>query len=291
MLSKIIAVARSSALSIRLIATHPLTRNHKLLAFARVAHWQVKSRLHSELIVPWIGRTKLAVRRGMTGATGNIYTGLHEFNDMAFVLHFLRNDDIFADIGANVGSYTVLASGLCRARTISFEPDPTTFAALVRNIAVNNLEALVTPRNEALGPAPGKAELTIGLDTINRIVAGPGGSTQTVPMDTLDRALDGTVPCLMKLDVEGFEFEILRAADRTLRSPILRAVLTEDSSPPVAEMLHRAGFRERSYDPFSRRLRARDAREGGNTLFLRDEAFVQRRLSEAATIHVLGTRL
>jgi FkbM family methyltransferase len=284
MLSKIISSAR-------FIATHPLTRNHKLLAFARVAHWQVKSRLHSELIIPWIGGTKLAVRRGMTGATGNIYTGLHEFHDMAIVLHLLRSDDIFADIGANVGTYTILASGLCRARTLSFEPDPTTFAALVRNIALNKLEALVTARNEALGSAPGNAELTIGLVTVNRIVAGPGGSTQTVLMETLNRALHGKVPCLMKLDVEGFEFEILRAADRPFRSPILKAVLTEDSSPPVTELLHQAGFRERSYDPFARRLRARDSSEGGNTLFLRDEAFVQQRLSEAAAIHVLGTRL
>jgi hypothetical protein len=42
--------------------------------------------------------------------SGNIYAGLHEFGDMAFVLHFLRAGDLFADVGANIGSYTVLAS-------------------------------------------------------------------------------------------------------------------------------------------------------------------------------------
>ena len=70
----------------------------------------------------------------MTGATGNIYAGLHEFADMAFTLHFLRPDDLFMDVGANVGSYTLLASGVCKARTISFEPYPETMAALRRNI-------------------------------------------------------------------------------------------------------------------------------------------------------------
>ena len=48
----------------------------------------------------------------MTGATGNIYCGLYEFLDMAFLLHFLRNGDLFGDIGSNIGSYTVLATGL-----------------------------------------------------------------------------------------------------------------------------------------------------------------------------------
>ena len=275
----------------RFIGSHPLTRNHRLRALARFAHWQMRSRFRSELIVPWIGGTKLAVRRRMTGATGNIYVGLHEFKDMAFVLHFLREGDDFADIGANVGSYTILASGVCRAHTMAFEPDPVTFKALMRNIAVNNLSALVMARNEALGPATGSAELTIGLDTVNRIIVDPSTKTQTVAMETLDRALDGVAPCLMKLDVEGFEFEILRAAAKTLKSPMLKAILTEDNSPRVTEILHRAGFSERTYDPYTRQLQAHNGRDGSNTLFLRDDAFVQQRLTDANTIDVLGTRL
>ena len=99
------------------IAGHPLTRDRKLRAFSRLLRWQVESRLRHEVIVPWVEGTRLAARRGMAGATGNIYCGLHEFEDMAFVLHFLRPGDFFADVGANIGSYTVLASGVCKART------------------------------------------------------------------------------------------------------------------------------------------------------------------------------
>ena len=81
-----------------------------------------KRRSHS----PWIGGQRLSIRRGMRGATGNIYVGLHEFADMMLTLNFLREGDLFLDIGANVGSYTVLASGICRAVTWAFEPDPGT---------------------------------------------------------------------------------------------------------------------------------------------------------------------
>ena len=86
------------------LATHPLTKHRRLPAMARVLRWQIASRI-KEVIVHWIGGTRLAARRGMTGLTGNIYAGLHEFADMAFLLHFLRPSDLFADVGANVGSY------------------------------------------------------------------------------------------------------------------------------------------------------------------------------------------
>ena len=135
------------------IASHPLTRDRKLRAFTRLLRWQVESRLRGEVVVPWVEGTRLAARRGMAGATGNIYCGLHEFEDMAFVLHFLRPGDLFVDIGANIGSYTVLASGVRKARTMAFEPDPLTFEALSRNIALNQLEELGTrPRMRSRVP-------------------------------------------------------------------------------------------------------------------------------------------
>ena len=101
----------------RAFATHPLTQDAPLRAWARFTLWQVRSRLQDEIHLPWIGGQRLAVRRGMTGATGNIYVGLLEFPDMMFPLHFLQEDDLFLDIGANVGCYTILASGVCRAKT------------------------------------------------------------------------------------------------------------------------------------------------------------------------------
>ncbi len=76
----------------RFIANHPLTRDHKIHAMSRWLRWQFGSRvLGWPVVVPFVGDTRLLARPGMTGATGNIYCGLHEFEDMAFVLHFLRS--------------------------------------------------------------------------------------------------------------------------------------------------------------------------------------------------------
>src|SRR4051812_3701990 len=105
----------------RFISAHPLTKNARLRALGRIAMWQIKCRMQSEVLIPWVENQKLIVKRGMTGATGNIYVGLHEFTDMMFVLHFLRRGELFLDVGANVGTYAVLASGVCKANTWAFE--------------------------------------------------------------------------------------------------------------------------------------------------------------------------
>jgi len=164
----------SSSSALNRLLHHPLTPDHRAARFARLCRWQIASHLRREVIVPWVGGMRLAARRGMTGATGNIYAGLHEFADMAFTLHFLRPDDLFLDVGANVGSYTLLASGVCKARTISFEPDPQTMALLRRNIDLNGLDGRVLVEQTAVGAEDGEVEFTLGREATTMRLDEPG---------------------------------------------------------------------------------------------------------------------
>jgi len=127
--------------TIKFITDHPLNRKNRLTAIVRFLKWQAGSRLVPGAIVyDWINDTKFLVRTGETGLTGNIYTGLHEFQDMGFLLHFLRNDDLFIDVGANVGSYTILASSAIGARGIAFELIASTYKKLIENMRLNGLD-------------------------------------------------------------------------------------------------------------------------------------------------------
>src|SRR5262245_46306688 len=167
----------------------------------------------------------------MTGATGNIYARLHEFADMAFTLHFLRPDDLFLDVGANVGSYTLLASGVCKARTIAFEPDPQTMALLRRNIDLNGLDGRVVLEQAAVGAEEGEVEFTIGRDTGNHVTKANEGRSQRVSMRALDRIVGLTPPTMVKVDVEGYEADVFRGAQAVLNAPMLKAVITEGQKP------------------------------------------------------------
>ncbi len=273
-------------------STHPLTRDAPLRAWARFTSWQLKSRIKEEVLFSWIAGQRLAVRSGMTGATGNIYVGLHEFADMMFPLHFLRESDLFLDIGANIGSYTVLASGVCRARTWAFEPDPDTLHHLKRNIAINELDGLVTVFECALGPTQGEVPFTVGLDTVNRVAAANDKKVRIVRQERLDKLVGTSQPIMIKMDVEGYEGDLLRGAEALLANPCLKVIELETVTPEINHMLFSNQFERAYYDPFSRRLdREPVDPTSSNSLFIRDRPFVETRLAIAKKIEVLGRRI
>ena len=89
----------------------PLSFNNKLKVILRFIKWQISQGIfQSTIIYNFTQNSKILIKKSMTGATGNLYYGLDEFNDMGFLLHFLRKKDVFIDVGSNVGSYTILAS-------------------------------------------------------------------------------------------------------------------------------------------------------------------------------------
>ncbi len=223
----------------------------------------------------------------MTGATGNFYTGLHEFGDMGFLLHFLRSQDLFVDVGANIGSFTVLASGVAQARSISIEPVPSTFARLTRNMDTNHLNGLVTAFCQAAGANRGSIRFSIDRDSVNQAVQEDyQGKSMEVPVVPLDETLRGQAPCLWKIDVEGFELEVLRGASSSLDESNLRAVLLEGDSPEIEIVMKRSGFERSSYNPLNRELkRVSDktvaGRQSINNLWIRDFDFVAARCSQS----------
>ena len=124
----------------KLLYCHPLAKRNRFASLSRMIRWQLSTRIHPlPTVIPYIEDTSLIVERGMHGATGNYYFGLHEFSDMSILFHFLRPSDTFLDVGANIGSYTVLASGVCKAKSISLEPAPSTFEHLLKNIRHNSI--------------------------------------------------------------------------------------------------------------------------------------------------------
>jgi FkbM family methyltransferase len=264
--------------TVKFILSHPLNRGRPLSTLARYAFWQIRSRLQDEVVVDWIEGTKLVARKGMTGATGNIYCGLHEYADMSFVLHLLRPGDLFVDVGANIGSYTVLASGVCGARTVAIEPDPGTMRHLDRNISKNGLEKLVQVRRTAVGDNSGLISFTTGQDTTNQVAKPDDLNIQEVPISRLNDILEGEEPTLIKFDVEGYETEALRGAKEVLERAALLAVLLETVDAEAREILKVAGFDEVGFDPVSICLSFAGEQVASNRLFVRNVETVAVRL-------------
>jgi FkbM family methyltransferase len=285
----------------KFIFNHPAARHNKWAAFRRFAGWQIQSRtFRLPVVYPFIENSKLIIQGGMTGATGNIYTGLHEFEDMMFLLHLLRPGDLFADVGANIGSYTVLASSVAGAKSISFEPVPATFLHLKHNVAINDLETLVELHNCGVGSEKSQLHFTSNYDTMNHVVTGSaaeGAGNIVVDIVTLDDVLRNRVPVLVKIDTEGFEMAVLRGAANLLKHPSLMGIIVELNGSchrygiderEIHELITGRGFSPVSYNPFNRKYSIKQSFNlNGNTIYVRSEAEVKKRLESSRKFRVL----
>lgn len=283
---------------LKFITNHPLNRGQRINSIIRFLKWQIGSRLVSGAIVyDWINDSKFLVKTGDTGLTGNIYTGLHDFSDMGYLLHVLRRSDLFVDVGANVGSYTILACSAIGAKGIAFEPVPATYLRLVQNMRLNNLDDKVILVNKGVGASKGSLRFTRDNDTTNHALANGEQCDNYVDVEVtlLDEYLKTESPSLVKIDVEGFETPVLSGAEKTLKKQSLHSVIMElngsgdrygyDESS-ILEMMNDYGFSTYSYNPISRTLVSLQGRNlrSGNTLFIRDIELVKEMLSSAPKI-------
>lgn len=223
--------------------------------------------------LPFVDDTCLVMEAGMTGATANYYTGLYELDEMGFALHLLRPGDLFCDIGATVGSYTVLAHA-AGAVPVAFEPIPLTYARLERNVAANGIQAEL--HRCGLSSRAGELHFTTDLDATNHVAA----EGLAVPVRTLDEVMAGRIPYMLKIDVEGHELEVLRGAAASLAHTQVALIETRQNEREIGAVMSGHGFRPFVYDALARRLSP--ASEGHlNTMFVRDPEAVQNRCASA----------
>lgn len=284
------------------IDAHPLARKNKLKSYFRFFYWQISQRLYPrEATLSFTSLTKLVVKRHLIGATGNIYAGLHDFSEMGFLLHFLRKEDRFADIGANVGTYSVLASGHVGASTLAFEPMPKSLDWIKKNIAANNMSSKVTLFPCALGDAKTTVRFSSSLDAENHVIA--EGETLDETLVQVERFDDlcypSMIPSLVKIDVEGYETAVLKGMELTLANHELKAIIIELNGSgyrydfderAIHSNLVRIGFNPYLYDPFTRSLTALSSFGPNNTVYIRDLEFVQQRVQSAEPIRVNGVQ-
>lgn len=139
--------------------------------------------------------------------------------DYEFLSSFLKEGDVYVDVGANIG-VTVIPAGKSVGETgkvIAFEPHPTTCSYLKENIELNRLNN-VQINNCAVGNQIGYIYFTSQFtDEKNQISNTPENSIK-VPIVRLDDFLQGWDHIdLLKLDIEGYEKHAIEGAGEVLK--------------------------------------------------------------------------
>jgi hypothetical protein len=140
-----------------------------------------------------------------------------------------------------------------------------------------------------LGPTKGEVPFTVGLDSINKVASADDKEVRIVRQERLDDLIGDAQPIMIKMDVEGYEEDVLRGAQALLAKPCLKVIELETVTPAIDQMMLSNQYERAYYNPFSRQL-AREPVElkSNNSLFIRDWPFVQARLAAAKKIDVLG---
>jgi FkbM family methyltransferase len=289
------------------VLKHPLNVTQKGKALQRWLRWHMGSRiLPGASIVGFVNDAKLVVEPGMRGTTENIYTGLYDLEDMSFLLHLLRQGDLFIDVGSNVGAYTVLASAVCGAHSIAIEPVPSTFQHLLDNVNINRIFALVDTLNLGIGDEESSLRFTTGLDCINHVMTEEEEENKLDSIEVKVKTLDSLVldrqPVLIKIDVEGFEANVLKGSRETINKESLLGVILELNGSGLRygysdEYIHQImidnGFSTFNYCPFNRTITPSEGKNpfARNTLYLRNLEAIEKRLREASRFCVHETSL
>ena len=259
-----------------------MNKKSRMAAIGRVIRWQIASRLMvGPIALPYLNGKYLFAKNGMTSAVSNWYCGLAEYEDMSFVLDMLNSGELFVDVGANIGSYSILAATK-GARVIAIEPVPSTFKVLKQNILLNELDEQIEVMNIGLGSKEENLKFSIKQGATNHVLNKEEKTKQSVKVlvRSLDDVLDGRIPKIIKIDVEGFETKVIEGARKTLANPNLLAVIMELNGSGAyygfdEDTLHKKmlslNFNSYIYEPRKQKLISlkNKKNQNNNTLYIR----------------------
>ncbi len=177
---------------------------------------------------------------------------------------FFREGDVFYDIGANVGAYSLVASKMFDGRisVYAFEPGFPNFSQLSKNVLINHSQKSVFPLQIALSDHTGMSifhysNLTPGgaLHALGEPVDYKGEVFEPVleqpiiafRLDDFLHLFNIPSPNHIKIDVDGIEFKILKGAEKTLNGTSVRSLMVEvdeghPETPTMLEFLGDCGF-------------------------------------------------
>ena len=172
----------------------------------------------------------------------------YELDLLQKVKNDINSDSVVIDVGSNIGNHAVYFGKIASARKIySFEPNKVAFDVLKVNIDLNGLSTKTQLYNFALGSKSGKAEISIdgriydnlGYTILRESVTGEIEIKSLDELNIIENKID-----FIKIDVEGFEIEVLKGALLTIQKylPIIWVESFDDKYISVENFLTENGY-------------------------------------------------
>ena len=241
------AVVYASKIGIYIWA-HPANRGKRVCAIGRVLLFFVRAGILDREVTAKIGNQSRIIATPRRFASVKVVcANPPDYLEMRTWHRYLKGRDFFVDVGANIGSYSIWAAEL-GAEVLALEPAEDTYAALEANVKMNGYP--IRTLRAAAGSICGEMRLTDGKDDKNRLVISGG---VLVPMVTVDSIVPGRIVNGIKIDVEGYELEVLRGCEKSLSERRIELIQLEWNATsftavgtdrgPVARLLRAYGYK------------------------------------------------
>ncbi len=163
------------------------------------------------------------------------YTGTYERGSLYIIKKLLKKGDCFVDAGANIGLMSIFGSQCVGSDGVvyAFEPNSKTFEMLLHNIHLNELDN-IKPFQIGLGSKMDSLPIynnwESGRGSASIVNKSESSTHEMINIDRLDKLLKDRQPHLIKIDVEGFELEVLRGCGKLLASEKAPMLILEFSN-------------------------------------------------------------
>lgn len=249
-----------SAEKLRWLFTHPCFRRRPASTLCRVALWEWRRSLGRRSLIRLGQDFALTVRPHDGVGRLLFYFGRQADELFSFFGAVLEPGMVVVDVGANIGSLAIFCAGRVApsGRVIALEADKETAALLLENAKLNradNLDLHVVCVSDRSGPT----EFFVNPDSAKSSIANMSGRRVTVEATSLDDLLLTRLERLdvLKIDVEGADYRVLRGAEEIIRRFCPRFIIIETlgDQDKICTFLRDHGYALRSYDPVARSLR------------------------------------
>lgn len=185
--------------------------------------WKSIAVKQKDIVVPISSKSKIRLNTS-SELSSHIYCGAFEWEEREWLLSELKSTDVFYDIGANIGLFTLLAAEHCRT-VVAFEPTSDTFSVLSNNVELNNSPENIRLIHAAASDKDGTQDifvLTNGKDAWNSMAVKPEAGEYrvdqitTVNVDAMVERGRIPPPTMIKIDVEGWELHVLQGLEETI---------------------------------------------------------------------------
>jgi FkbM family methyltransferase len=218
------------------VLNNPMNKGNKLKALLKIIWWKCNQLFfHIPAIVQLTPEAQCICHPESSFGGLVIYTRFPEYHDMNFIYNLVKTDDIFFDVGANIGTYSLLAaSKITNGKIYAFEPVLLNIDKLSQNIKLNNFDNRIEIIEKVVTDSNGiEPFVSCEITEISHISHLNGFKEEkhlmlpSVKLDTFAKENGVSYVETLKIDVEGAEYKVLEGFNEYLTEGNVGVLLIE----------------------------------------------------------------